>query len=151
MVRLSVGMILLAMVVTLPVCSSNLTKSSPICEDFLQAWGAKPKELRFSECKKVVGGQSDQLIASYWVPGKNAAKVEHFLIERFKMAPLRFMCCVWENFPPPDKLSQNKDGLYKDKKGQQFYIHMASEETVVKDWNRIPRFNVSVQTYLGEI
>ncbi len=149
MARLSLGIPLLAAIVTAPIHRLKIAEQTPTCEDFLAAWGAKPKELEFAECKKVAGKQSDRLIASYWVPGKDAAKVERFLTVRFKMAPLRFICCGWENYPSQPK--QDKDGFYKDKKGQQFSIRMASEETLVKDWNRIPRFNVRVETYLGEI
>jgi Domian of unknown function (DUF4952) len=150
-VHLSMGMIVLAVVITAPSCSVSFAKPPQACEDFLQVWGGKPKELRFAECKKIMGGQGDRLIASYWVPGTDASKVERFLVQRFKMAPLRFICCGWENFPAYDKPRQNKDGFYKDKKGQTFSIHMTSGETLVKDWKKIPRFEVWVETYLNGI
>jgi hypothetical protein len=150
MVRSSLGS-LLAALTTLPACSLNFGQQPLVCGDFLQEWGAKPAALRFEGCKTEKRVQSDKLVATYWVPGKDAAPVERHLVKNYRMAPLRFLCCVWENSYGPDQSGKSREGFYKDAQGRQFYISMASEETVLKDWKQIPRFGVWVETYLGEI
>ncbi|MGB8697891.1 MAG: DUF4952 domain-containing protein [Thermosynechococcaceae cyanobacterium] len=153
------GLTLLLLAATLPACTLDLD-TSPICKDFFRLWGETPKALQFKDCQKVEGSQSDQLVATYVVSGRDAAQVERFLVQGFKMAPLRFLCCGWENFYARDqKPARSKEGFYKDKRGRQFYISMGSGEAFLngqwfnerRDWPRIPQFTVRVTTSLGEV
>lgn len=95
--------------------------------------------------------QTDELVASYAVSGKYAANVERILVEKYKMPPLRFQCCGWVSRTAREDKNPRNSGSYKDKKGRWYSISMSSEETVVQDWSRIPRFYVRVSIYLGEV
>ena len=57
-------------------------------------YGEKPKELEFIACKEGEG----QLIveARYRVAGKEAGKVEQYLIKKYGVGKLKFYCCGWE-------------------------------------------------------
>jgi hypothetical protein len=152
MVRLTAAIAILGIMPVAQSCGFTLAKQPVSCQDFLQAWGTKPQELSFTDCKKMKGAaQTDELVASYAVSGKNAAKVERVLVEKYKMPPLLFQCCGWVSTTAQGDKNPRNRGFYKDKKGEQYYISMSSEETVVKDWSRIPRFYVRVSIYLGEV
>jgi hypothetical protein len=154
MVRLTAAIAILGVMSVAQSCGLTLAEQPLSCQDFLQTWGTKPPELSFTDCKKIkMKGleQTDQLVASYAVSGKHAAKIERVLVGKYKMPPLRFQCCGWVSTTAREDKNPRNSGSYKDKKGQQYSISMSSEETVVQDWSRIPRFNVRVSTYLGEI
>jgi len=57
-------------------------------------YGEKPEELEFIACKEGKG----QLIveATYHVSGKEAEKVEKYLIKKYGLGKLKFICCGWE-------------------------------------------------------
>jgi len=57
-------------------------------------YGEKPKELEFTVCKEGEG----QLIleAKYRISGKDAEKVEQYLIEKYDLGKLKFICYGWE-------------------------------------------------------
>jgi hypothetical protein len=152
MVRLTTAITILGMMSINQSCGFTLTEQPALCQDFLQAWGTKPQELSFTDCKKTKGiAQTDELVASYTVSGKNATKIERLLVEKYKMPPLLFQCCGWVSTTARGDKNPRNRGFYKDKKGNQYYISMSSEETVVKDWSQIPRFHVRVSIYLGEV
>ncbi|MBW4618512.1 MAG: DUF4952 domain-containing protein [Cyanosarcina radialis HA8281-LM2] len=135
------------------VVSSAPSPATPVCEDFLGKWDKKPKELQFSSCKKMKNPQTESLVASYSVKGKDAAQVESFLRQNFKMEPLKFLCCGWEPTTAVDKPNLPRYGGYRDRDGYKYEISMYSEETLVNNrqhWNRIPKFNVRVTRYLQE-
>jgi hypothetical protein len=104
-----------------------------------------------SACNLKLGQQVDKLLATYWVHGKDAAQVEQYLTKTYQMAPLIFQCCGWVSTYGGGKPARDGEGTYWDKNRRQFDISMASVETVEKDWKKIPRFNVRIETYLGEI
>jgi hypothetical protein len=122
----------------------DLIKASttPLCRDFLARWQNKPKHLKFTGCQLVKGGQIDQVIYRYTIPGKNAAVTETFLRQQFRMGKLRFVCCGWE--------SSGQQGSYQDQDGYYHRIEMSSEETVVKNWSQINKFHVRVVKYLTD-
>jgi hypothetical protein len=129
------------------------TPTAPACEDFMEKWQKKPKELQFSSCKKMKNPQTESLVASYTVEGKNAAKVETFLRQNFKMEPLKFLCCGWEPTTNTDKYNLPRYGGYVDRDGYKYEIAMHSGETLVNNrqhWDRIPKFYVRVTRYLQE-
>jgi hypothetical protein len=151
MVHLTAAIAILGVMSVAQSCGFSLAKQPVSCQDFLQSWGAKPEELSFTGCKKIKGQQTDELVASYAVSGKHAAKVEQLLVEKYKMPPLLFQCCGWVSTTRRGDKNPRNRGFYKDRKGNHYYISMSSEETVVKDWSRIPRFYVRVSIYLGEV
>ena len=65
------------------------------CGDLLALYAEKPERLEFTGCKEGEG----QLIvqAEYRVPGIHARSVENFLVEKYGMGPLEWVCCGWEN------------------------------------------------------
>jgi hypothetical protein len=148
---LRLGLVLMA-VMMLPACNLKLGQQPPVCGDFLKQWGATPPQaLRFEGCKKEEGQQADKLIATYWLSGKDAVQVEQYLVKTYQMAPLIFQWCGWVSTYGASQPARDREGFYRDKNGHQFDISMASVETVEKDWKKIPRFNVRIETYLGEI
>lgn len=141
----------ITLIFTAPACAAkSVSQVQQTCGDFLQEWNLKPKAFGFSGCKKIKHSQVDRLEASYLVRGKDAASVERYLSQQFKMAPLRFICCGWETIKTSKNgANQPGYGRYVDKNGHKFEIMMSSEETVLKDWKQISKFNVRVTTYLG--
>jgi Domian of unknown function (DUF4952) len=98
---------------------ANMTKE--VCEDFLETWGMKPAELQFTHCKRIENPQYDRLQASYVVAGADAAKVEQFLQRKFNLAPLRFLCCVWES--TSGDANRPSHGSYMDEEGYYFHLN----------------------------
>ncbi len=119
------------------------------CENFLDQWGGKPPELKFAGCRYQKGGQSDRLIANYEVVGTQAKTVENYLHQKFKMARLQRVCCLWEPRSVPG--SDARYGHYLDRDGYYHEIVMGSGETLEQDWHRIPIFYVSVAKFMSDI
>ncbi len=76
---------------------SSLAQSSPSCEDLLEKYAQKPPLLDFVRCEE--DRASPQLVIRmvYQVPGKDAQKVEDFLVKHYGMRALRWACCGWES------------------------------------------------------
>lgn len=146
-----------AMALFLTACRPPTSTAQPsasavkeVCEDFLEAWGNKPAELQFTDCKRIENPQFDRLESSYVVVGADAAKVEQFLQRKFDLAPLRFLCCVWES--TTGDANRPSHGSYTDEDGYYFRISMGSDETLLKDrqsWPKIPNFHVRATKHLG--
>ncbi len=83
----------------------NVFSQSVKCGDLFMKYGEKPKELEFTMCKEGEG----QLIleAKYRVSGKEAEKVEQYLIKKYGLGKLKFICCGWE--PENGKRGQIKN------------------------------------------
>jgi hypothetical protein len=144
------SMVIGATMLFLTACRPPANAGKEVCEDFLGTWGTKPAELAFTQCKRIENPQFDRLEASYVVAGADAARVEDFLQRKYNLAPLRFVCCLWESTSgDPNRPSH---GSYTDKEGFYFQISMGSEETLLrdrKDWPNISKFHVRVIKYLG--
>ncbi|HLO84488.1 MAG TPA: DUF4952 domain-containing protein [Nostocaceae cyanobacterium] len=127
-------------------------KAKISCKDFLLEMGSKPKELEFLECKNTESFGLDALEASYRVSGKDAAKIEGFLQQKFKMSKLKFLCCGWEPvFVTENGANSSGKAYYTDKFGHRYEITMHSGETLVnerQDWQKIPFFYVKVVALL---
>ncbi len=74
--------------------SYNVFSQSVKCGDLFMRYGEKPEELEFIACKEGKG----QLIveAIYHVSGKEAEKVEQYLIKKYGLGKLKLYCCGWE-------------------------------------------------------
>lgn len=72
--------------------------SAELCGDLLSVYSEKPDELYFIDCVKENEFDNDQLVceARYMVDHKYAEQIEKYLIERYGMGALRFVCCGWE-------------------------------------------------------
>ncbi|MEA5466495.1 DUF4952 domain-containing protein [Leptothoe sp. PORK10 BA2] len=139
-----------ATILLLKACSPPANTAKEVCEDFLEKWEAKPAELEFTHCKRVENPQFDRLESSYVVAGADAASVEQFLQREFNLAPLRFVCCVWES--TTGDANRPSHASYTDEEGYYFHISMGSEETLLrdrKDWPNISQFHVRVTKHLG--
>jgi hypothetical protein len=138
-----------AMMLSLTACHVPANTVKDVCEDFLETWGLKPAELKFTQCKRIENPQFDRLESSYVVAGADAAGVEKLLQKKFNLAPLRFLCCGWES--TSGDANRPSHGSYTDK-GYTFQISMGSDETLLRDrqnWPNIPQFYVRVTKYLG--
>ncbi len=134
----------------LTACRPQANTPKEGCEDFLETWGTKPAKLEFTQCKRVENPQFDRLESSYVVAGADAARVEEFLKKKFNLAPLRFVCCLWES--TSRDANRPSHGSYTDKEGFYFQISMGSGETLLndrQDWPKIAQFHVRVTKYLG--
>ncbi|KRD46452.1 hypothetical protein ASE52_17490 [Acidovorax sp. Root275] len=112
------------------------------CADFLAAQRHKPPGLEWVGCTEGRDHQLRALIATYRVPGVQAAAVERYLVRRTGMAPLRFVCCGWE-----PRSGQQGPGRLPGPAGQPMRVDMHSGETLVtcrSDWSQIPWFEVRV-------
>ena len=124
----------------LVICQNCFNKKEAQCEDLLKNY--KIKNVTFKECKKGNYFQSKALVAKYTVNGRDALIVELELREKFKMAPLKYRCCLWEN----ESLDDANDS--------KIIVEMTSDETYIKDrnkWNEIEYFHVMVFSLLEEV
>ncbi|TPN88876.1 DUF4952 domain-containing protein [Aquimarina algicola] len=89
----------------------NSCKSQHLeCGDLLEKYGEKPQHLDFISCKE--GKGQTILVAEYKVEGKYSEEVEEFLIEKYNIGKLEFVCCGWEpsggkrgNITPPELIA----------------------------------------------
>ena len=129
---------------------NEIRSSPPVCDDFLARWNQKPAAVEFVRCNIIHHEQVDRLAAIYHVKGYEAIEIEKFLQKQFGMASLRFACCGWA---PDTEKSAPPYGWYVDTMGTQFQVYMSAGETLVNDrgaWHKIPKFRITVETYLGE-
>ena len=63
--------------------------------DLLKIYAEKPKHLRFK--KLVIGKGQISYDALYEVEGKHSKEVEDFLVEKYGMGKLKWVCCGYEN------------------------------------------------------
>lgn len=115
-----------------------------VCGDFLAALQRKPPALEWTGCTAGYEHQLRALIATYRVPGAQAAAVERELARRTGMASLRFVCCGWE---PRSRRGRDGAGRLPGPHGLDFRVDMGSGETLVtrrSDWAQIPWFEVRV-------
>ncbi|HLP91081.1 MAG TPA: DUF4952 domain-containing protein [Nostocaceae cyanobacterium] len=129
-------------------------KAQITCKDFLLEFGDKPQELEFLECKNSKNVGLDALEARYRVSGKDAAKVESLLQQKFQMSKLKFLCCGWESiFVTKNGSNTPGKGYYTDNYGYRYTIDMHSEETLVNErenWQNIPYFYITVTAFLED-
>ncbi|MDR2220005.1 MAG: DUF4952 domain-containing protein [Methylobacillus sp.] len=114
-----------------------------VCGDFLAELGKKPKHLNYERCEYHADEQLKPLVARYSVSGRDAAGVEASLAKSFGLKKLRFECCGWSA----------REVWFKDKKGREYMLHMASEETLANTrakWSEIPVFHVWIELVTEE-
>lgn len=120
--------------------------ASPACGDFLSDAGRRPGQAEFTGCEPGRSAQLRTLVATYRVPGRDAAAVEHFLRRHTGMPRLRFVCCGWE----PDLRHGRRAGAVR-LHGETLEVSMGSGESTVRErarWDRIPSFQVTVTRYV---
>ncbi len=127
----------------------KLANTPPLCENFLAKWGKNPPELKFASCRYEPNSQSDRVVALYTLTGTDAKIVEGFLQTNFQMAPLKFVCCGWE--PISVHGSNRRYGTYANQSGYYYEIAMGSGETLERNWQRIPTFQVWVTKFMRDI
>ena len=113
------------------------------CGDFLAMLHRKPAGLQWTGCSEGHLSQLRALVATYRVPGAQAAAVERYLARHTGMARLHFVCCGWE---PRARGTQEGAGRLPGP-AEAYRVDMASGETWVTrrgDWARIPWFEVRV-------
>lgn len=64
------------------------------CTDLLSTYATKPQKVTFISCK--TGSGQIILEANYKVSGKDSEEIERFLIRKYGMGKLTFVCCGWE-------------------------------------------------------
>jgi hypothetical protein len=114
------------------------------CGDFLAEIGKKPVHLTYIGCAYAPDRQGKPLRAIYHVGGDSARATEAELVQVFGLTPLKRYCCLWES---PAR-------QFRNAKGREFSITMASEETTAAtraEWPKIGMFEVVVETFTEEI
>ncbi|MDC1324426.1 DUF4952 domain-containing protein [Flavobacteriaceae bacterium] len=66
------------------------------CGDLLEMYAEKPTELEFIKCEKKTKSAQVLCEASYKVAGKDAEKIENYLVDKYGMGKLYFTCCGWD-------------------------------------------------------
>ena len=119
-------------------------QATPVCRDFFPEIGGKIAGVVYKSCKVHKVGQM-HLEAKYRLSGKHARTVAALLKKKYKMGSLRFMCCGWQATPT--------GGYNKKVKGVEYdyIIVMYSQESVEKNWGKIPWFYINVTLYPGTI
>ena len=107
-----------------------------LCSDFLKDLNIKNDKLILKECIEGKGFGTDlpAHTARYTIAGSEAKNLEKQLMSQYDMKPLSFACCGWE--ARPQNVTINN--LY-------YTVWMSSEETLEKDWNKIDKFNLSIE------
>ena len=117
----------------------------PTCADFLKNAGIQHEALKFKSCEPAFEAQIPVLRARYEIPGEHAAAIETQLERRYGMAPLKFVCCIWEP-------TGGRSGQWVER-GYDMDVGMGSEETVYNtraEWPKIKTFFVTVNLLLEE-
>jgi len=66
------------------------------CGDLLEIYVQKPRGLEFIDCE--ISSKPQTLVrAEYRVAGSNVQQVENFLVEKYGMGELKWVCCGWGN------------------------------------------------------
>lgn len=91
----------LTLLLLLVSCFSRASKTSDaedttLCGDVLESYAKKPEGLEFLSCETVENSQT-LVRATYRVAGKEAQKIEAFLVANYGMGTLQWTCCGWEN------------------------------------------------------
>ena len=141
--------VVLPLILAWQICTIKLADTPPLCDNFLDKWGKNPPNLKFVGCGYEKNPQSDRSIAKYTIKGIDAAKIELFLRENFQMAPLKFVCCVWQ--PTASIGSDQRYGTYRDRSGYYYQVIMSSGETLERDWHQIPEFHIYVVKFMRDI
>ncbi|CAN7430619.1 DUF4952 domain-containing protein [Acidovorax sp. LjRoot117] len=119
------------------------TVPAPACGDFLAAQRHTPPGLQWTGCTEDHFRQLRALVATYRVPGAQAAAVERYLVRRTGMARLHFVCCGWE---PRNRRGREGAGSLPGP-AEAYIVEMAAGDTLVtrrSDWAQIPWFEVRV-------
>lgn len=114
------------------------------CGDLLAEIGKKPAGARFVGCSAAPERQGKPLRAVYEVAGRDAAVAEAYLVDAVGLERLKRACCQWD--APPRS--------FRDARGRDFSITMASGETLVSSrerWGDIPVFEIAVDLFTEEI
>jgi hypothetical protein len=119
------------------------------CGDLLSRYAKKPEKLRFVDC--TVGEGQVVLEAKYSVSGKDSKAVEKFLVKKYGMGKLKFVCCGWES--KDGKSGQiNNLKAFKDYPNYSIMISMfasaekgTDESSLELDRNEVEEFTVLVE------
>lgn len=120
------------------------------CVDLIKEFSNLPPELKFQGCELSNESQLSVLRATYQVSGRQATKVENFLVENYQMSPLKFVCCGWES---ATNAEGRRYGTYSDLRGYYYEIRMYSGEVLIPEQlkrENVPNFYVEVVGYLEE-
>ncbi|BAZ31143.1 hypothetical protein NIES4074_36150 [Cylindrospermum sp. NIES-4074] len=134
-----------------PASSQMYLRSDINCKEMIVKLVEKSQKLQFLDCKETKSLQLNVLELRYKVAGKDAASVENFLHQKFKMSKLRFLCCGWEPVEVRENHNSSGHGSYRDQRGYYYEVSMFSGETLVnerRDWKNIPVFYVTVTKFL---
>jgi len=129
-------------------------EGSVVCTDFLAKWNMGYPQVTFVDCEKEDESKAQpKLFAKYTVKGTDAKSVEKYLVEKFQMRPLEFICCGWSPEARNDTIfyADQGRGTYLDVEYKNYFtIALMSGETIEKDWQKID-FTLVVETYYKEI
>ena len=67
----------------------------PACGDILEEYAQKPKQLEFVKCETPENSQTI-VRATYRISGNQSEEIEAFLVEKYGMGKLRWVCCGYE-------------------------------------------------------
>ncbi len=80
------------------VTTNNITTNADTieCGDLLERYAQKPKGLIYIDC---ISNKTFQTIVSaeYRTSGENSENVEQFLVNKYGMGKLKWICCAWGN------------------------------------------------------
>ena len=125
-------------------------KSELSCADLSKEFRNLPKELKFQGCEPSKESQLRVLRSTYQVSGKNALAIENFLVDKFDMSPLNFVCCGWESTTNADG---RRHGTYTDHRGYYYELRMYSGEILIPEQlerEDVPYFYVEIIGFLEE-
>ena len=130
--------------------AQNQLSTSNNYGDLLAKYGEKPKYLEWIGTEK--GKGQNIAIAKYRILGKYSRQVESFLIQKYGMGKLKFVCCGWESQTPYGSFTTQD--LLKENPYRVILIHMyanaektnsAGKIYIEKDRDKIEYFYVEVR------
>ena len=125
------------------------TEQELTCVDLIKEFSIFPSEFKFQGCETSNESQLRVLRATYQIKGQDSIKVENYLIENYRMTPLKFVCCGWESVT----LDGRRYGTYRDRRGYNYHIKMYSGEVQIPEQLKredIPYFYAEVVGFLEE-
>ncbi len=73
-----------------------IEESNFLCGDLLKIYAEKSNHLDFIGCETISNSQTIAR-ATYKVSGKKSKKIEHYLVTKYEMGQLKWVCYGWEN------------------------------------------------------
>lgn len=116
------------------------------CTDFLREFDADaPAYFKYDRCELKDSNHGAPVNVRYKIEGKYAKQAEQYLIDKFNINELRFICCYWSTGGWPSS------SFINPKDNTSYLLSFASEETLSSlDWHEVT-FYLTIEVLRDDI